>query len=126
MLEAHRPWPTSEEVGGGDDNMKSLEPMEQITLKSVERKELSSQSVAFIILLGSDLLSVGIVKVTQIQDSLTQDRSLFLSDVKVQAGRASFLCDNVRGPRRCGKNTQKNYMKKVLMTQITTMVWSLT
>ena len=94
--------------------MKSLEPMEQITLKSVERKELSSQSVAFIILLGSDLLSVGIVKVTQIQDSLTQDRSLFLSDVRVQAGRASFLCDNVRGPRRCGKNTQKNYMKKVL------------
>ena len=25
-----------------------------------------------------------------------------------------------------GKNTQKNYTKKVLMTQITTMVWSLT
>ena len=28
--------------------------------------------------------------------------------------------------RRGGKNTQKNYTKKVLMTQITTMVWSLT
>ena len=25
-----------------------------------------------------------------------------------------------------GKNTQKNYTKKVLMTQITMMVWSLT
>ena len=28
--------------------------------------------------------------------------------------------------RRGGKNTQKNYTKKVSMTQITTMVWSLT
>ena len=28
--------------------------------------------------------------------------------------------------RRGGKNTQKNYTKKILMTQITTMVWSLT
>ena len=28
--------------------------------------------------------------------------------------------------KRGGKNTQKNYTKKVLMTQITTMVWSLT
>ena len=28
--------------------------------------------------------------------------------------------------RRGGKNTQKNYTKKVLMTQTTTMVWSLT
>ena len=27
--------------------------------------------------------------------------------------------------RRGGKNTQKNYTKKVLMIQITTMVWSL-
>ena len=28
--------------------------------------------------------------------------------------------------RRGGKNTQKNYTKKFLMTQITTMMWSLT
>ena len=28
--------------------------------------------------------------------------------------------------RRSGKNTQKNYTKKVFMTQITLMVWSLT
>ena len=28
--------------------------------------------------------------------------------------------------RRGGKNTQKNYTKKVLMTWITTVVWSLT
>jgi len=28
--------------------------------------------------------------------------------------------------RRGGKSTQKNYTKKILMTQITTMVWSLT
>ena len=28
--------------------------------------------------------------------------------------------------RSSGKNTQKNYTKKVLMTWITTMVWSLT
>ena len=28
--------------------------------------------------------------------------------------------------RRGGKNTQKNYTKKILMTQITMMVWSLT
>ena len=28
--------------------------------------------------------------------------------------------------RRCGKNTQKNYTKKIFMTQIITMVWSLT
>ena len=28
--------------------------------------------------------------------------------------------------RRGGKNTQKNYTIKVLMTQITTVVWSLT
>ena len=28
--------------------------------------------------------------------------------------------------RRVGRNIQKNYTKKVLMTQITTMVWSLT
>ena len=28
--------------------------------------------------------------------------------------------------RRGGKNTQKNYTRKVLMTQITMMVWSLT
>ena len=28
--------------------------------------------------------------------------------------------------RRCDKNTQKNYTKKVLMTQIIMMVWSLT
>ena len=27
---------------------------------------------------------------------------------------------------RGGKNTQKNYTKKIFMTQITTMVWSLT
>ena len=27
--------------------------------------------------------------------------------------------------RRGGRNTQKNYTKKILMTQITTMVWSL-
>ena len=30
------------------------------------------------------------------------------------------------GLRRGGKNTQKNYTKKVFMTWITTMVWSLT
>ena len=28
--------------------------------------------------------------------------------------------------RRGGKNTQKNYTKKIFMTQITTIVWSLT
>ena len=28
--------------------------------------------------------------------------------------------------RRGGKNTQKNYIKKVLMTRITTVVWLLT
>ena len=28
--------------------------------------------------------------------------------------------------RRGGKNTQKNYTKEILMTHITTMVWSLT
>ena len=28
--------------------------------------------------------------------------------------------------RRGGKNTQKNYTKETLMTQITMMVWSLT
>ena len=28
--------------------------------------------------------------------------------------------------RRGGKNTQKNYTKKIFMTQLTTMVWSLT
>ena len=28
--------------------------------------------------------------------------------------------------RRGGKNTQKNYTTKIFMTQITTMVWSLT
>ena len=28
--------------------------------------------------------------------------------------------------RRGGKNTQKNYTRKFLMTQITTMMWSLT
>ena len=28
--------------------------------------------------------------------------------------------------RRGGKSTQKNYTKKIFMTQITTMVWSLT
>ena len=28
--------------------------------------------------------------------------------------------------RRGGKNTQKNYTKKIYMTQITTLVWSLT
>ena len=28
--------------------------------------------------------------------------------------------------RRSGKNTQKNFTKKVLMTHITTLVWSLT
>ena len=28
--------------------------------------------------------------------------------------------------RRGGKNTQKNYTKKIFMTQITTMVWSFT
>ena len=28
--------------------------------------------------------------------------------------------------RRGGKNTQKNYTKKIFMTKITTMVWSLT
>ena len=28
--------------------------------------------------------------------------------------------------KRCGKNTQKNYTKKIFMTQIITMVWSLT
>jgi len=29
-------------------------------------------------------------------------------------------------PRRNGKNTKKNCTKKIVMTQITTMVWSLT
>ena len=28
--------------------------------------------------------------------------------------------------KKIGKNTQKNYTKKIFMTQITTMVWSLT
>ena len=28
--------------------------------------------------------------------------------------------------RRGGKNTEKNYIENILMTQITTMVWSLT
>ena len=28
------------------------------------------------------------------------------------------------GIRRGGKNTQKNYIKELFMTQITTMVWS--
>ena len=28
--------------------------------------------------------------------------------------------------KKSGKNTQKNYTKKLLMTRITTMVWSLT
>ena len=28
--------------------------------------------------------------------------------------------------KKSGKNTQKNYTKEILMTQITTMVWSLT
>ena len=28
--------------------------------------------------------------------------------------------------KRSGKNTQKNYTKKIFMTQITMMVWSLT
>ena len=28
--------------------------------------------------------------------------------------------------KRSGNNTHKNYTKKILMTQITTMVWSLT
>ena len=28
--------------------------------------------------------------------------------------------------KKCGKNTQKNYTKKILMTQITRIVWSLT
>ena len=34
-----------------------------------------------------------------------------------------------QGPNRSrkdGKNTQKNYTKKLLMTQLTMMVWSLT
>ena len=30
------------------------------------------------------------------------------------------------GLRRVGKNTQKNYTIKVLLTEITTMMWSLT
>jgi len=28
--------------------------------------------------------------------------------------------------KKSGKNTQKNYTEKIFMTQITTMVWSLT
>ena len=28
--------------------------------------------------------------------------------------------------KKSGKNTQKNYTKKIFMTQITRMVWSLT
>ena len=32
----------------------------------------------------------------------------------------------VRRLRRGGKNTQKIYTKKIFMTQITTMIWSLT
>ena len=28
--------------------------------------------------------------------------------------------------KKSGNNTQKNYTKKIFMTQITTMVWSLT
>ena len=28
--------------------------------------------------------------------------------------------------KKSGENTQKNYTKKIFMTQITTMVWSLT
>ena len=34
--------------------------------------------------------------------------------------------DKATSIRRSGKNTQKDYTKKILMTQITTMVWSLT
>ena len=37
-----------------------------------------------------------------------------------------FTTNKKKKKRRGGKNTQKNYTRKVLMTQITTVVWSLT
>ena len=38
---------------------------------------------------------------------------------------SNFAC-GTQEVRRGGKNTQKNYTKKIFMIQITTMVWSLT
>ena len=34
--------------------------------------------------------------------------------------------DPAEESKKSGKNTQKNYTKKIFMTRITTMVWSLT
>ena len=42
-----------------------------------------------------------------------------MGTVKDRNGRALTEAENIR---RGGKNTQKNYTKKIFMTQITTMV----
>ena len=41
-------------------------------------------------------------------------------------GRNGMDLTEAEDKRRIGKNTQKNYTKKIFMTQIITMVWSLT
>ena len=48
---------------------------------------------------------------------------------KITNGNVKALTEDTKKQkilRRSGKNIQKNYIKKVLMTQRTTTVWSLT
>ena len=53
------------------------------------------------------------------QKKTTDWGRLEISSRKLEISREHFMCIH-------GKNTQKNYTKKDLMTQITMIVWSLT
>ena len=53
-------------------------------------------------------------------------KGTFLAQMSTIKDRNCMTYEKQKIARRSGKNTQKNYTKKIFMTQITTMVWSLT
>ena len=53
-------------------------------------------------------------------------RGIFHTGMGTIKDRNSMYLTEQKRLRRSGRNTQKNYMKKVLITRITTMVWSFT
>ena len=52
-------------------------------------------------------------------------RGIFHTGMGTIKDRNSMYLTEQKRLRRGGKNTQKNYTEKILLTRLTTMVWSL-
>ena len=57
---------------------------------------------------------------------IRDNKGIFHAKMDTIKDRNSMDLTKAEDKRRGGKNTQKNYTKKILMTWITIMVWSLT